>query len=115
MCDIEIYQGDDATFALNITENKQPVDITGWKVYFTVKKHYADPDEDAIFKKDVIEHTDPTQGKTEISLTTEETSAAALGNYYYDVQIKDNSDKFQTLVSGRFRIQPQVTRRKNGS
>lgn len=114
MNDIEIYQGDDVSFEVNITENKVPVDITGWKLYFTVKKHYSDTDDDAIFQKDVTDHTSPLQGQTHITLTNEETSDAALGNYYFDVQVRDENNKFQTIINGRFRVQPQVTRRKNG-
>lgn len=114
MNDIEIYQGDDVSFELNVTENQVPVDITDWKVYFTVKAHYTDSDDDAIFSKDVTSHIDPTQGETQINLTSTDTDAASLGNYYYDIQVKDANGKIQTLVNGRFRVNPQITRRKNG-
>jgi hypothetical protein len=115
MSDLEIYQGDDVSLKITVTEDGVSVDITDWTVYFTVKKHYEDPDSSAIFSKDITSHEDPIHGITYISLTSTETNTTPLGNYYYDIQIKDSASKIQTLTAGRFRVNPQVTRRKNGA
>lgn len=108
-----IYRGDDRTIPLHIiyVATGNDVDITGWKVYFTVKENKDDADENAKIKKDIIEHTDPTHGKTEIVLTNEDTDKLNPTTNYYDVQVKKPDGKIKTYVSGEIDVLEDITRR----
>ena len=106
-------RGDDQIFALEFTENGAIKDITGWTIYFTLKKNIDDADASAVLKKDMTTHTDPTNGKTEIPLLNTETDTLE-GIYYYDIQYKDVSTPpvVKTVLSGTMNFIKDVTRRK---
>lgn len=105
-------RGDDQVLALEFTENGAVKDITGWTVYFTLKKNIDDADENAVLKKDVTTHTDPTNGKTEIPLLNTETDTLE-GLYFYDIQYKDVATPaiIKTVLSGQMTFTKDVTRR----
>ena len=105
-----LIRGDDRTFALEFKKDGVAIDITGWTVFFTLKKSTYDSDNDALIKKTVTTHTDPTNGKTEFSITNTETDAL-IGIYYYDIQYKDTANKINTVMIGTMNFQEDVTRR----
>lgn len=106
-------RGDDQVLALEFTENGAVKDITGWTIYFTLKKNIEDSDASAVLKKDITTHTDPTNGKTEIPLLNTETDVLE-GIYFYDIQYKDVSTPaiVKTVLSGQMTFTEDVTRRK---
>jgi len=108
----KIPRGDDQDLALEFTENDVVKDITGWTIYFTLKKNIDDPDASAVLKKDITTHTDPTQGKTEIPILNAETDALE-GIYFYDIQYKDVATPaiVKTVLSGQMTFMKDVTRR----
>jgi len=110
---LRLFRGDDYTISLEFTEGGVAKDITDWTIYFTLKKNLDDSDDDAVLKKDVTEHSDPTHGKTEIVLTNSDTDALA-GVYDYDIQYKDNSTPaiVKTVITGKMTVEKDVTRRK---
>jgi len=105
-------RGDDQVFALEFTENGAVKDITGWTIYFTLKKNIDDADASAVLKKDITTHTYPTQGKTEIPLLNTETDVLE-GIYYYDIQYKDVATPpvVKTVLIGKMTFIKDVTRR----
>jgi len=108
---ITVKRGDTTPLPLTFTdENGSAVDITGWTIYFTVKAKIDDEDNDAKIKKDVTTHSDPTNGKTVITLSSSDTSIDP-GNYYYDVQVKTNTGEIYTPLEGNFIVRPDITKR----
>lgn len=111
MNDLTIYRGDDKDFTIHFKDAVDAdVDITGWKVYFTVKKNESDVDVDAVITKDITSHTDPTGGDTKISLVGADTEDLA-GNYYYDIQVKKTGGTVFTIVKGTFIVTKDITLR----
>ena len=108
---ILIKRGDSRDIRLTFTDGDGAViDITGWTVYFTVKDDIEADDDNALIKKDVTAHTNPTQGETKIELTYDDTNITSK-NYYYDLQVKTDEDKVYTVLEGVFVVEEDVTRR----
>lgn len=111
--DIEIIRGDNEAIKVKFIDHQTdlPIDITGFTVYFTVNTTKRDNnDDDAIIKKDVTNHTDPTNGETVILLSTSDTNLEPK-SYYYDVQFKDDDGKIKTVIVGNLNVILDVTKR----
>jgi hypothetical protein len=108
---ITIIKGDDKKLNLEFTKDDEILNITGYTVFFTVKSDTDLSDEDAEIKKDIVGHIDPINGKTTISITHEDTVDLKAGKYYFDIQIKDLSDKILSINMGEFYILQDVTER----
>jgi len=106
----EFVRGDDQILALAFTLDGVPKDITGWTIFFTVKKKVEDDDADAVIKKEITTHTDPMNGKTEIPILDTETDPLD-GVYFYDVQYKDTLGIIKTVMLGTMSFLKDVTRR----
>jgi len=108
------YKGDDDSYTLNFTDadnNDEPLDITGYTIFFTVKNNLNDADEIALIgPKEIIEHSDPTNGKSLLTLTSAETEALSAGKYACDFRMKDTNGKITTLGVGNFQINKNATR-----
>lgn len=112
--DFEIIQGDDTAIACTFKdEDGNPIDITGYTVYFTVKKKpdADDDDSSAVIKKDVSVHTDPTNGETSIEIAKADTEDVEPRRYVYDLQLKDASDKIASSKFGVLEVIPDITNR----
>jgi len=109
---ISIYRGDDderlLIFRNRIT--KVPIDITGWKIYFTVKKNKDDSDDEAMIKVDWTSHSDPTNGETYLTLTNVHTDIDPR-IYTSDIQIKRPAGTIKTIDILDFEIHTDITRR----
>lgn len=107
----DIYRGDDKVYTVTVKdENQDPIDITGWTIYFTLKKSLTDSDDDALIKKDVTSHIDAVNGLSEIILLNTDTDITP-GKYYYDIQIKDTLNHITTLIRQTLVIRSEATRR----
>ena len=109
-----LMRGDDQVIELEFTENGAVKDITGWTIYFTLKKNIDDADTVATtIKKDITTHADPTNGRTKISLLNTETDTLE-GLYFYDIQYKDAATPavVKTVLNGTMNFMKDVTRRK---
>lgn len=107
-----LYRGNTRPYALTFTdEDGEPIIITDWKLYFTLKKYAWKLDADASVVKDIIEHTDPTNGKTQFVLTESDTKDLRSGVYVFDIQIKKADDAIVTLLSGTLELLTRITRR----
>lgn len=108
---ITIIRGDDQALDLTIKNaDATAFDLTDCTVYFTVKKRFHDTDLEAVIKKDVTIHSNPTGGLTTVELTAEDTTIDAR-KYLWDIQVKDASDKIFSVVSGDFIVKHDVTNR----
>lgn len=107
--DFEIYRKTTPTYELEIKIDGEVKDITLWTVYFTVKAKMSDADADAKISYDVTSHSDPTNGKTIITLTSTDTDL--VGSYYYDIVAKDDSGNVYDMYNGRIRFTEIVTTR----
>ena len=84
-----------------------PIDITGYTLYFTVKKTPSQPDSLANIFKTVTTHTNPTAGETQILLTPEDTDIPQ-GNYIYDLCYITNSNNRYSTVPKNFIVMGKV-------
>ena len=110
MSKITYYRGDDNTISLEFTQDDVAVDIDGWTIFFTIKRNLDADDDDADLAKEVTDHTDAGEGETEIVLTDTETNGLS-GDYYYDIQYKDDSGLIKTVLKGTIEFVEDVTRR----
>jgi len=107
-----LYRGDSREYTLSFTKNDgSKIPITGWKIYFTLKKYAWKADIDADLKKDITVHSNPLEGETKITLTTEDTKNLGMGIYNFDIQIKKANGTVLTLLKGKLEIVPDITRR----
>ena len=116
---IRHYRGDNKTLELTVRDAIGEVDLTGMKIWFTVKKAVGDPDSMALIKKSTAnvpgggdEQIKVTaNGKAEIYIVPADTANLILASYdwYYDVQVKTSEDKVYTVKQGTFRLLPEIT------
>lgn len=109
---ISIIKGTDCSIAVTFTEDSTPVDITGYSILFTVKQEckLSEDDVDASISKTITSHSDPTHGKSSISLTNEDTDLDP-GYYYWDIRLIKDGIITQTR-SDRLEIVQGVTTRE---
>lgn len=102
--DITLYHKSDQALAFQYFESDGTTarDLTGATVYLTAKTNsYSSTadDSDALFKVDVTDHTDPTNGQTTISITNAMTNITP-GKYHYDIKVKEADNKVYLAQSG---------------
>ena len=115
---MQLYRGDNKSFTLHFTDaNGDPIDITGWKIYFTMKRTLIQSDAEADLKQDTTEHDDPENGLTSIHLSNGQTDLLEAGElpteYFYDIQVKKTDGSILTVVSGVIKVLSDVTRRED--
>lgn len=116
MANLTMYRGDDKTWNVFFKDDDDvAIDITGYTVFFTVKKQFgytdASTDDDAIIEKDITSHIDPTGGETQLTISAIQTNSVEPEEYIYDLQLKDDGGNILTVVSGSFILKADVTRR----
>jgi hypothetical protein len=105
----QTHQGND--YAINFTFKNSAgvvVPITGYTVFFTIKKEKGDADADKVLTKTITEHSDPTGGVTTVNLTASET-ANLLGTYYYDLKYKAQDTTIHNGLDGVITFEEQIT------
>lgn len=111
----EIVRGDGRDYAIVVKdENKAIVDITGAKIWYTVKSSYDDLDANAEFQLDTdtvteIEITDAVAGEAIIYIKNIHTVNLLIRSYFFDVQIKEVGRELRTLTIGTLSIKADVT------
>lgn len=87
-----------------------PVDITGWTIFFTIKKRKTDTDSQAVVSKTITNIPNPTLGVYVLEVPASELDTLQ-GVYYYDFQIKLTSGEIYTLARGTITFDVDITRR----
>lgn len=89
------------------------VDLTGGKLYFTMKNNFTDADGSAIIAlsspaSGIVITSAPT-GAATFTITAAQSAAFVVGSYKYDVQFKDVNGLIKTLVRGIVTVDYDVT------
>ena len=108
---VNLVRGDSKTYTLTFTDNRgAPIDISTWIIYYTVKNCYEDDDDaDAVIKKIITVHTDPTHGISDIVLENSDTQTLEVQVYWHDIQI-NIAGKINTICMGQLNVIADVTR-----
>jgi hypothetical protein len=104
-----MIRGDSYNCTLTFSNEQGPIDITGWSVFFTLKKNWLQPDSEAALQKIITQHTNPTQGQTALTLLPADTQQLFPGDYDFDIQAVDTSGNVYTVLRGKFTIEYDVT------
>ena len=83
--------------------------LTGSTLFLTVKSALTDADSAAVIRKEVTSHSNAAGGLSHFDLLT--TDNATAGTRYYDVQLKDSTNKIYTLFGGLWKVLSDVTTR----
>lgn len=105
------FRGDDLGIKLAFMDTDDvPIDITGWNIFFTIKRTKDDRDALAVVRVDEDAIPNPTLG--EVLLVVPNTVTINLhGSNWYDIQIKKADDTIQTVTSGNIEFKKDVTQR----
>jgi len=98
-------QGSTMGYELPFTKDGVAIDITTFKIYFTLKNNKEDLDAAAKINKTITSHADAASGIALIEFDASDT-ADLLGNYYFSIEYKDTSDEYgeDVLFEGRMTI-----------
>jgi hypothetical protein len=111
--DFREERGDSWTQTLAFEDdNGDPVDLSGWTIFFTLKESRAVDDADAAISKDVTTHDDAGNGQTSISLSASETADLG-GRYAYDISVEQVDGTVKTISEGSFTFLEDVSDRPN--
>ncbi len=106
--DILIIRGDTVSVPITFTG----IDLTGSTVFFTAKPAISNSadDSDATIEAQTSSHSDPTNGKTVIALTSTLTNVTP-GKYFYDIQIKAADGTITSIPVRILEVFGDITRR----
>ncbi len=113
MAQLTYTRGDDKTIGLTFTDSDgSAIDITGWKLWLTVKAKATESDDEAVIQVTQTSHSDPTNGKSSIKITSDSVADTQQpGEYVYDIQAKkDNGDIVTVVKPFKFVITEDVTK-----
>jgi len=121
---IELYQGESKDLELEIVEEvkqtdgtlaEEPVNLTGAKVCFTVRKAVGDPEvkiaKDSLSALEIEILTPATDGLATIHILTDDTSLLSPGKYVFDVWVVLSSGKKVPVIEvSEFIVKEPVTK-----
>lgn len=108
--DIFFYKNNTVTIDVTITDgNGDPIDLTGGKLYFTMKNSFNEDDSEAAIQKSVTSHTDPTNGQSRITLSKDDTDVPPK-KYLYDITFIASTGEKYTDSDGNCEVRDIVTR-----
>jgi hypothetical protein len=105
---VSIKRGNDRNLRITVKKDGAVVDITGWTIYFAVKRKPNDTDANAIISKVVTSHEDAANGVSVIEIDGDDTRTEKVGNYVFDIRVKDDADKEQSSETGVFEIVQEI-------
>lgn len=120
---ILIYSGRDKTIKFTLTTSdpspETPYDLSGAKVWLTVKDEMSDSDSQALASKrndlaggdaTQVNITDPTGGELEVYFVPSDT-VNLKGDYWWDLVVENSSGKrMQAVPPSRFKVNITVTK-----
>ncbi len=105
----DTFVGDDFVKTVTILDaDGNPVGVTGWKLFLTIKTNPGDTDENAIYKNE-YDPTDAGNGVFTPTIPSADTADIAFGTYYYDMQVKKDDDSILTILKGVITFLEQIT------
>lgn len=117
MAERTMYRGDTFVLDAQVKKDGVPVNITGWKVWFTAKRTYVEPDNVAVMRHDSdalggVTITDAVNGKVRVVTSPNATAGFPDGpvKLVYDLQTKDLANNIFTVETGTLTVLPDVTR-----
>lgn len=110
---IKITRGDTQTINVPyLSSTGAALDLTGSTVFMTVNAAENPTDDSgAVLSKTITSFAAPTTGIAVITITNADTQNIAVGDYYYDIQVKDASGNVTSSKKDKFVITGDVTRR----
>ena len=106
---LRMVRGDSYNSTLTFSNESGPINITGWTIYFTLKKNWLQPDSEAALQKVITQHTNPTQGQTVLTLLPADTQQLWPNDYDFDIQACDTEGNVYTVLRGKFTLDYDVT------
>lgn len=108
-----IVRGDNYAVELEFkAETGDPIDLSGRALYFTLKRHWQQPDDEAAAQSKVALAGSPAQnGIGIVSLLPDDTDTLVPGSYWYDLQLVTGDNEVLTISRGRVEVVGDVTRR----
>lgn len=109
------YRGDTVEWLLVFTnETSQPLDITGWLIYLTLKAARDDSDANAAMQ---LRFSPPAGGETlqgmfHMQLSADLTEVLTANRYFADIQVKKPDGVITTFGLGSIRVLKDVTRNR---
>jgi len=103
-------RGDDWTIRCTVTSEGNVVDVTGYTYTWTLKANIDDADPGNLQVIVVASGVDATNGIVYLNADAINTNTLTPGTYNYDVQQVDTSGTVQTLIIGKVKVVPDVTR-----
>lgn len=105
-----LVRGDDWSLKLNITSSSNPVDITGYTYYWTLKDNVDDADPGALQVTANPTGVPATAGEVTLTAAAATTTSITPQTYNYDVQQVNGSGAVQTLLIGKVKVVKDITR-----
>lgn len=106
MPDLMVVQGETYVFDVHAVRDEVPVDLTGAKVWFTMKKNRRDVDASALVQHDSSDSSQQVRiinavsGVIRVKLVPTDTVNLAPSYYPYDVQVKEADGTVTKLERG---------------
>lgn len=117
---ITMFIRDDRTLSVSVnTDDGTPVDLTGAKLWFTVKERSSDTDLQALISKKNLEAggsdtqikvISASTGKAEIYIVPADTLSVNPGTYLYDIQVTLANTKTYTITRDKITFKEDVTK-----
>lgn len=107
-----LVRGDTRNITVIITDSDDNrEDISTDTFFFTVKSKLEDTDANAVISIDIGtgDHTDPTNGETQLQIAPADTINLSPGRYWWDMQRKTASGDLNTYGPGVVEIKSDVT------
>lgn len=101
-----IVQGDTYTQSIQVQDDGDPIDISGWTVTVTVKETVGD--QSYAIQRTITTHDDPANGLTSFTFTGTDTDGLQ-GEYVYDIQIDTDGGETYTPLLGNVYFSRGVT------
>ena len=114
MSSIEIKRGDTAKYNIYFKDtNEDPIDITGYTVWFTVRRDEpassVEDDSDADLAGEAIDQASFSAGLAVIEFSATDTTLD-FGYYWYDIQYKKPDGTIYSSAAGEFIVSADITR-----
>jgi len=108
--DLNFDEGDDFPYEITLTDStNDPIDLTGYTFYMTIKKNQSDSDDKAILKKTVSTIPNPELGIVTITIDRDDTKNVQSGIYSYDIKYNTSLDKVKTILKGSWTLSKSTT------